>query len=126
MAPRILMLLRSPVTGISGGCPTRLQVACSRSEEHTSELQSLRHLVCRLLLEKKHNGSSTAMGTRTHRGGRVTRCAGWPGEEHAARRSEQSLRRLARGMLYAFIVFFLKSGPPPDHHFFPHPPALPN
>src|SRR5262245_63323496 len=31
--------------------------ACSlagwRSEEHTSELQSLRHLVCRLLLEKK-------------------------------------------------------------------------
>src|SRR5205814_9186928 len=28
--------------------PSRLQ----RSEEHTSELQSLRHLVCRLLLEK--------------------------------------------------------------------------
>src|ERR1035441_10617876 len=28
---------------------------CARSEEHTSELQSLRHLVCRLLLEKKKN-----------------------------------------------------------------------
>src|SRR5438045_7594846 len=27
--------------------------SCVRSEEHTSELQSLRHLVCRLLLEKK-------------------------------------------------------------------------
>src|SRR5262245_62522733 len=27
--------------------------ASTRSEEHTSELQSLRHLVCRLLLEKK-------------------------------------------------------------------------
>src|SRR5258705_5840920 len=27
--------------------------ATIRSEEHTSELQSLRHLVCRLLLEKK-------------------------------------------------------------------------
>src|ERR1035438_10660200 len=27
--------------------------ALRRSEEHTSELQSLRHLVCRLLLEKK-------------------------------------------------------------------------
>src|ERR1035438_10610360 len=26
-----------------------------RSEEHTSELQSLRHLVCRLLLEKKRH-----------------------------------------------------------------------
>src|SRR5262245_64222080 len=29
--------------------------AIDRSEEHTSELQSLRHLVCRLLLEKKKN-----------------------------------------------------------------------
>src|SRR5205814_6177391 len=30
-----------------------------RSEEHTSELQSLRHLVCRLLLEKKKNVEHT-------------------------------------------------------------------
>src|SRR5258705_581991 len=29
------------------------QTGYTRSEEHTSELQSLRHLVCRLLLEKK-------------------------------------------------------------------------
>src|SRR2546425_2424558 len=29
--------------------------ACARSEEHTSELQSLAYLVCRLLLEKKKN-----------------------------------------------------------------------
>src|SRR5262245_42838043 len=29
-------------------------VQSGRSEEHTSELQSLRHLVCRLLLEKKN------------------------------------------------------------------------
>src|SRR2546425_1709667 len=28
----------------------------TRSEEHTSELQSLAYLVCRLLLEKKKNG----------------------------------------------------------------------
>src|SRR5437899_6378442 len=34
---------------------TTMEHACrmARSEEHTSELQSLRHLVCRLLLEKK-------------------------------------------------------------------------
>src|SRR5205814_9990622 len=32
-----------------------------RSEEHTSELQSLRHLVCRLLLEKKKNYKSISM-----------------------------------------------------------------
>src|SRR5258708_13497920 len=32
---------------------SRLRSARSRSEEHTSELQSPDHLVCRLLLEKK-------------------------------------------------------------------------
>src|SRR2546429_5663324 len=32
-----------------------------RSEEHTSELQSRLHLVCRLLLEKKKNTSPTSM-----------------------------------------------------------------
>src|ERR1039458_10708519 len=31
------------------------EVPGKRSEEHTSELQSLRHLVCRLLLEKKED-----------------------------------------------------------------------
>src|SRR5437899_11755688 len=35
------------------GAPYRCIWLVSRSEEHTSELQSLRHLVCRLLLEKK-------------------------------------------------------------------------
>src|SRR5205814_10523557 len=35
------------------GTTYRLEDDYSRSEEHTSELQSLRHLVCRLLLEKK-------------------------------------------------------------------------
>src|SRR3712207_7341212 len=29
------------------------EAACTRSEEHTSELQSRQYLVCRLLLEKK-------------------------------------------------------------------------
>src|SRR5205814_8506664 len=32
-----------------------------RSEEHTSELQSLRHLVCRLLLEKKKKAVSGSL-----------------------------------------------------------------
>src|SRR5947209_9079554 len=32
--------------------------ATSRSEEHTSELQSRQYLVCRLLLEKKKNGEN--------------------------------------------------------------------
>src|SRR5262245_45633516 len=34
-----------------------------RSEEHTSELQSLRHLVCRLLLEKKKHKNRQQTGT---------------------------------------------------------------
>src|SRR5437899_5162152 len=41
--------------------PERLErlrvLVVDRSEEHTSELQSLRHLVCRLLLEKKNRRS---------------------------------------------------------------------
>src|SRR5256884_2377287 len=36
-----------------------------RSEEHTSELQSRLHLVCRLLLEKKKQKSRTANNTQT-------------------------------------------------------------
>src|SRR3989442_9084816 len=47
----------SPGPGSGGralGCPQRQQQpAADRSEEHTSELQSRPHLVCRLLLEKK-------------------------------------------------------------------------
>src|SRR5262245_63014907 len=35
------------------GCAGERRCRRGRSEEHTSELQSLRHLVCRLLLEKK-------------------------------------------------------------------------
>src|SRR5262245_64019072 len=38
---------------VSAASWTTRPLAVSRSEEHTSELQSLRHLVCRLLLAKK-------------------------------------------------------------------------
>src|SRR3712207_7686564 len=41
------------------GLPTDLAHRLSRSEEHTSELQSRQYLVCRLLLEKKKTASST-------------------------------------------------------------------
>src|SRR5690625_6739491 len=37
----------------------------NRSEEHTSELQSRGHLVCRLLLEKKKNSINTLSHDRT-------------------------------------------------------------
>src|SRR5262245_62659991 len=41
----------APVGAVAGALPQRRRL---RSEEHTSELQSLRHLVCRLLLEKNN------------------------------------------------------------------------
>src|SRR5947208_13145153 len=39
----------------------------ARSEEHTSELQSPDHLVCRLLLEKKKTTGTTRAGPRRSR-----------------------------------------------------------
>src|SRR5438046_4841982 len=38
-----------------------------RSEEHTSELQSLTNLVCRLLLEKKNNKNTASLFERCRR-----------------------------------------------------------
>src|SRR5699024_12215665 len=46
-----------PLAKTAGGASSR---GSDRSEEHTSELQSRFDLVCRLLLEKKKNRTSTA------------------------------------------------------------------
>src|SRR5256884_4022735 len=43
----------SSITIVKNRIFLRQRSACLRSEEHTSELQSRLHLVCRLLLEKK-------------------------------------------------------------------------
>src|SRR5258708_29274595 len=42
-----------------------LDVRIERSEEHTSELQSPDHLVCRLLLEKKKNNNESKRNRTT-------------------------------------------------------------
>src|SRR2546425_6821314 len=45
--------LQNRVWGFESLLPCQSREALGRSEEHTSELQSLAYLVCRLLLEKK-------------------------------------------------------------------------
>src|SRR2546425_1871691 len=49
--------LTDGLDGLAIGCVIIAASALTRSEEHTSELQSLAYLVCRLLLEKKKNDS---------------------------------------------------------------------
>src|SRR2546429_5932610 len=53
-APTPSIPRRSSLCAQAGGAP---DIRNRRSEEHTSELQSRLHLVCRLLLEKKKNDS---------------------------------------------------------------------
>src|SRR5690625_6191349 len=49
-----------------GGCAAAGKARCAaRSEEHTSELQSRGHLVCRLLLEKKKTSDKRPSGGET-------------------------------------------------------------
>src|ERR1035438_8025633 len=93
----------------------------SRSEEHTSELQSLRHLVCRLLLEKTerlvggrarprprpaeppdaHTGAAVPGG-----GGSLGSCASRPSSLWGS----------------AVFFFFLRKGGPRASPLFPSPP----
>src|SRR6202008_3802384 len=84
----------------------------ARSEEHTSELQSLTNLVCRLLLEKKKLGST---GTT------------WKGSSRRSKKNSGKFSRLsalrtmqARGSARRHTVahthgskFFLMIRPPP-------------
>src|SRR2546423_8387094 len=57
--------LHSKVTKPSNSLD-RNGIAGTRSEEHTSELQSLAYLVCRLLLEKKNNHTDTTYYVYMH------------------------------------------------------------
>src|SRR3712207_7710362 len=60
------LTMKAANSASSAGLPMRPAAAQNlcismrrRSEEHTSELQSRQYLVCRLLLEKKKNNTST-------------------------------------------------------------------
>src|SRR2546427_2105270 len=55
ITPDVFPPLSAPLNATPPSAPLP-QVTASRSEEHTSELQSQSNLVCRLLLEKKKQG----------------------------------------------------------------------
>src|SRR2546429_7196925 len=59
---RLISIVPSKSNGITFDCGVTREM---RSEEHTSELQSRLHLVCRLLLEKKKRQVTTPL--LTHR-----------------------------------------------------------
>src|ERR1039457_3597541 len=90
----------------------------SRSEEHTSELQSPCNLVCRLLLEKKHHAAVDAAR-------QPPPALTWPGAAQAGRdHAAGDCVRVGPGVstCHVFFFFFLRGGPPPDASLF-SPPA---
>src|SRR4051795_8394666 len=95
-------------------------VQTCRSEEHTSELQSHSHLVCRLLLEKKKNEANRRAAGRCV----VTQ----QGQVSVEQRSVCVLccvtshpRASYAPPFCLFSFFFLKDRPPPEISPFPSP-----
>src|SRR6266498_5513146 len=60
----LLAVLDRPTAATKAHPPDLRPVLVVRSEEHTSELQSRPHLVCRLLLEKKKRTTNTCTGKK--------------------------------------------------------------
>src|ERR1039458_8358721 len=97
----------------------------SRSEEHTSELQSLRHLVCRLLLEKKRYHRALAEASPGS-----TRPADWVavGARPRAADPEGCHPRLSvqpQEARRASAIFFFKDAAPTDLYTLPPHGSLP-
>src|SRR6266550_1062524 len=84
---------------LSRSCGTRDEPA-DRSEEHTSELQSRLHLVCRLLLEKKKQKHPSTHHPRR----RVSKCVRWSLSTQLTPLS--LIRRSGRFSLRTRLLFF--------------------
>src|ERR1039458_5222757 len=101
------------------------RILLTRSEEHTSELQSLRHLVCRLLLEKKRQTEPPnlplgfALAFSPARSG--LRAPRRPGDG-PTRSPAAGLHRAAGP---AWAAFFFKDPATPKIYTLPQPAALP-
>src|ERR1019366_5300694 len=84
--------------------------ASKRSEEHTSELQSLTNLVCRLLLEKKRIGDSLPLVAPAHIHREIAPQADIVLHKHRPHRVAH--------------LFFLMTRAPPRSTLFPYPPLF--
>src|SRR3989441_855690 len=104
--PRARPLGRGDRAGLRGWGRARAGGG-ARSEEHTSELQSLAYLVCRLLLEKKKKKWTTTVRVREYviLASRVTSCT--------------SLL-CSRTLVFSFFFFFLMIRRPPRSTLFPY------
>src|SRR6266496_1917948 len=95
--------------------PIRRPCPAARSEEHTSELQSRRDLVCRLLLEKKKRQPNNYMLSKTKKTGQnmflASEAMGFGGCMHCG--------FLLRVVFLAFF-FFLMIRRPPRSTLFPY------
>src|ERR1041385_2728131 len=105
---------------LAGGTGSRL-----RSEEHTSELQSRLHLVCRLLLEKKKKHQTP--GRAEASGRQRTRYSDDVASRLRIRRPpvRRSLRHRTPSCRFCFcFFFFLIMRPPPRSPLFPYTPLF--
>src|SRR6202142_3785103 len=82
-----------------------------RSEEHTSELQSPKDLVCRLLLEKKKKRKNTRR-CRPAMPGAIAKYFGWPAERRAWGHERVSAGEDAECLSLFFCFFFNDTGTP--------------
>src|SRR6202040_1762720 len=108
-------LFRSAFTGernrrTSSSAPRACSRPTTRSEEHTSELQSPVHLVCRLLLEKKNIclRSRSCFSTRVALAQKIS----WKARKRPPVTGPN------------FLFFFLMTRGPPRSTPFPNPPSF--
>src|SRR3954449_12394194 len=96
-----------------------VQTSALRSEEHTSELQSHSHLVCRLLLEKKNYHKHVSPPTRTWTSRECRRA-----RSHTAAPSAPAAASDGGHVAYGFThrggFFFLMIRRPPRSTLFPY------
>src|SRR3954466_7103192 len=98
---------------------------CSRSEEHTSELQSHDNLVCRLLLEKKQIRRLAGQSTYTPLVCPLSPDALPSGHVGRLGAVRDTPSWVAPGFVFLKFSFFLKNPPPPEFPPFPPPAPFP-